>query len=142
MAPKVVFADIQAYLQAIADNPNNAGDVDQSNHQRFWNVPYLDFISKSVPGENCNNQPIPIVGRTPNSPNVDPTKCPFYQALISPTGWCNKGQMPKHGPPNAFITDPGYVIAVKKADGSSVSMKGQEIRDEIEWWLTHGIPEK
>jgi hypothetical protein len=50
--------------------------------------------------------------------------------------------MPKHGPPNAFITDPGYVIAVKKADGSSVSMKGQEIRDEIEWWLTHGIPEK
>jgi hypothetical protein len=142
MPSKVAFADIQAYLQAIADNPNNSGDVDQAGHKRFWNVSYADFVSKVVPNETCNGHPISIVGKAAGSPNVDPTQCPFYQALVNSTGWCNKGQMPKFGPAADFITAANFSIPVKQPDGSSVTMTGQQIRANIEWWLTNGLPEE
>jgi hypothetical protein len=142
MPTKIVYADIQSYLQAIADNPNDSGDIDSAGHKRFWNIPYADFIAKSVPGEDCNGQPISIVGKLPTSPNVDPSVCPFYQALVNPKGWCNKGQMPKFGPASALITDPRYTVSVKKPDGSTVNMNGQDIMNNIESWLKSGLPEK
>jgi hypothetical protein len=140
MAPTktVVFADIQAYLDAIADNPDDNGKADKANHGRFWQTTYQDFISTTVPGENCHGAKIPIVGKTPGSPNVDPLQCPFYQALKGPSGWCNKGQMPKNGPAKAFITDPAYKVTLK--DGTIVT--GAEIQANIESWLGNGLQEK
>jgi hypothetical protein len=140
MAPanKVVFADIQEYLEAIANNPADNGDVDQSNHGRFWQMSYQDFTSKPLPGEDCNGSPIPIVNKTTASPNVDPAQCPFFQALTNAAGWCNKGQMPKNGPPAAFITDSNYKVKLK----NNSTITGSEIKANIEWWLTHGLPEK
>jgi hypothetical protein len=134
----ILFADIQAYLDAIADNPNNTGDVESSNHRRFWQTTYLEFTTGSVPLETCNNAPIPIVGKVAGNPNVDPAQCPFFQALTSPTGWCNKGTMPKFGPPTSFITDQNYKITLK--DGTVLT--GTQIQDNITWWLGHGLPEK
>jgi hypothetical protein len=137
-AKKVIFADVQAYLDAIADNPDDNGNADNANHGRFWRTTYQDFISGPVPGENCHGAPIPIVGRVPGSPNVDPLQCPFYQAIKNPSGWCNKGQMPKNGPPKAFITDASYKVTLK--DGTVVT--GAEIQANIESWLKTGLSEK
>jgi hypothetical protein len=132
MAPvrRIVFADIQAYLDAIADNPDDAGDIDSSRHGRFWQVAHKDFISGTVPGENCAGTAIPIVDK-------DAARCPFYQALTNPSGWCNKGQMPKNGPARAFITSANYKVKLK--DGSTVT--GREIDDNVVWWLTNGMPD-
>jgi hypothetical protein len=124
---KVTYADIQAYLEAIANNPNNNRDTDSSGHGRFWNVPYNQFINGTVPNEDCNGNAIRIV-------DPDPAKCPLYQALKGATGWCNSGQMPMKGP---YITAPGY--CVKLADGTNVS--GAEIDANLVWWLTIGMPE-
>jgi hypothetical protein len=128
VAAKIVYSDIQAYLEAIANNPNDERSVDDSNHQRFWKKPYDQFIHDSVPNEDCNGAPIPIV-------NKDPNQCPFYQALVNKTGWCSKQQMPRKGP---FITDQDYTV--KLANGASI--KGSEIDANIIWWLTHEMPEK
>ncbi len=141
MPSQVTFRDVQSYLDAIADNPVDNGDIDSSNHQRFWNSPYKTFLTMTVPGENCNGQPIPVVGALDANGNANLAQCPFYQALVGPTGWCNKGQMPRTGPPQAFITDPGCSVQVTKADGTKATMTGQQIRSNIEWWLTHGLPE-
>jgi len=128
MAPnRINYAVIQSYLEAIANNPADKGDVDLSSHGRFWQVPYQQFVNGQVPDEACNEQPIPITDR-------DPAKCPFYQTLKNPTGWCNLKQMPLKGP---FITDPGYTV--KLADGTTIS--GQDIDANIVWWLTNNMPE-
>jgi hypothetical protein len=123
----VVYKDIQAYLDAIADNPNNKRDVANSGHDRFWKVPYQQFISNVVPNEVCAGKAIKIV-------DPDPSKCPFYQSIKNPSGWCNTGQMPKKGP---FITDPGYTVTLK--DGSTIT--GAKIDEQIVWWLTNNMPE-
>ncbi|NTG32407.1 hypothetical protein G6L08_35290 [Agrobacterium rhizogenes] len=123
----IVFADIQSYLEGIANNPNNRRNVDDSNHARFWRVSYQEFVTGVVPNESCQGQHVPIV-------NVDPEKCPFYQALATPAGWCNMRQMPRGGP---FITDAGYMITL--GDGSSIA--GAEIAANIRWWLKNGMPE-
>jgi hypothetical protein len=123
----ITYADIQAYLEAIADNPNNTRNVDNSSHRRFWNVPYQQFVTGNVPNERCNGNPIPIVNR-------DPNLCPFYQSLKNSSGWCNLSQMPRRGP---YITDPGYKVTLR----SGRVITGAEIDANIVWWLTNGMPE-
>jgi hypothetical protein len=138
MAPRVVFADIQAYLDAIADNPDDISDVGGSRHRRFWQVSYQQFITGIVPNEICNNAPIPILNKDPTQPNVDPAHCPLFQALTNPSGWCTPvglGQMPKNGP---FITDANYSVTLK----NNTTISGQDIIANIRWWLTNGLPEK
>ena len=107
----IVYADIQAYLEAIADNPDDRNNVDFSRHGRFWTKTRDQFVSDTVPGEACGGQPIPIVDQ-------DPAKCPFFIALTSRTGFCNLGQMPRGGPAKAFITDPNYKVTLK--DGTTI----------------------
>jgi hypothetical protein len=130
MAPakQVTFADIQMYLEAIANNPNDKRKVDNSSHGRFWNTSYQNFTTGTVPSEDCNGNPIPIVDK-------NPAQCAFYQALKGRSGWCQLGQMPKGGP---FITDAGY--SVKLTNGIVIS--GADIDANIVWWLTHNMPEK
>jgi hypothetical protein len=128
MASPVSYADIQGYLDAIADNPQNGGDIANSLHERFWNVSYAEFVGGSVPNESCRGAPIPIVDK-------DPTKCPFYQSLKNPNGWCDLKQMPKGGGP--YITDAGYKVTLR--NGTVIS--GTEIDANIVWWLTHNMPE-
>jgi hypothetical protein len=127
MASKVKYSDIQMYLEAIANNPNDKRQVDKSNHGRFWKKTYAQFKNDAVPGEDCNGAPIPIV-------NSDPKKCALYQALVSDAGICDKKQMPRGGP---FITDDGYTV--KLSNGTV--MKGSDINANIVWWLTNGMPE-
>lgn len=122
----ITFADIRAYLDAIADKALN--DVGNSPHLRFWNVPYNDFINGSVPHTKCNGAPIPIID------HADPKNSAFYLILIDPNGWCNKREMPGGGP---FITDPGYQVTL--ASGKVVT--GGEIQDDIKFWLENGFPE-
>ena len=123
----VSYADIQSYLEAIANNPANQRQVDDSAHGRFWNVSYAQFTTGNVPDERCHGAAIPIV-------NADPAKCAFYQSLKAPTGFCNLAQMPKRGP---FITSPGYQVTL----ANGVVMTGGQIDDNIVWWLTNGMPE-
>ena len=127
---RVVFADIQAYLDAIADHPGTR-PVEGASHDRFWRIPYSDFIDSTkgiVPNIQCQGAPIPIVDK-------DPSKCPLLQALTTPLGWCNKRQMPRGGP---FVTATGYSATLQ--DGTVVT--GTKIVDDITWWLTHGMPEQ
>jgi hypothetical protein len=124
---RVTYADIQAYLDAIAGHPSNKDDVESASHGRFWNVPYQQFVSGKVPYEDCNGSDIRIV-------DSDPGKCSLYQALIAPRGWCDLAQMPLKGP---FITDPGYIATLK--DGSTIS--GRDLAAGMVWWLTHNMPE-
>lgn len=130
MAPakRVVFGDIQMYLEAIANNPKDKRKVDNSGHGRFWNVSYTQFMTGTVPNEDCNGGAIPIV-------NKDPAQCSFYQALRGKSGWCQLGQMPLAGP---FITDPGY--SVQLSNGATIS--GVDIDANIVLWLTNNTPEK
>jgi hypothetical protein len=126
-AKTVIWADIQAYLDAIADHPGNQGDIESASHGRFWNVDYNTFMVGTVPHEDCNGSAIPNVDH-------DPKKNPLYQALINGKGWCQLGQMPLSGP---FITDRGYVATLK--DGSTIS--GADIASNILAWITNGMPE-
>ena len=130
MAPakRVVFSDIQMYLEAIANNPKDKRKVDNSGHGRFWNVSYAQFTTGTIPNEDCNGASIPIV-------NKNPTQCAFYQALKGKSGWCQLGQMPQAGP---FITDAGY--SVQLSNGTTIS--GADIDANIVWWLTNNLPEK
>ncbi|MCZ8548315.1 hypothetical protein OOJ09_29440 [Mesorhizobium qingshengii] len=126
-ANRIVFADIQSYLDGIADNPKNTRKVDDAGHARFWRVSYHEFITGFVPDETCKGQDVPIV-------NSDPAQCPFYQALVAPAGWCNMRQMPRGGP---FITDAGYAVTL----GGGLLITGVEMDANIRWWLTNGMPE-
>ena len=123
----VTYAQIVAYLDAIAANPANSRDAANASHKLFWRVGHKEFTTGTVPNQLCNGQPIPIVHK-------DPAQCAFLQALKNSNGWCSKSQMPKRGP---FITEPDYTVSL--ADGSVIS--GKAIIDNIEWWLTHDMPE-
>jgi hypothetical protein len=124
---QVNFTDIQAYLEAIANNPQDVRDVDNASHGRFWRVSHAQFLAGMIPHQTCNGAPISIV-------DADPGKCSFYQALIGRSGFCLRGQMPKMGP---FITDAGYRVTL--ADGQT--LPGTQIDSNIVWWLTNGMPE-
>jgi hypothetical protein len=129
MAPtsRITYADIQSYLEAVANNPQSRRSVDSSGHGRFWEVPYQEFVTGSVPNEQCNGASIKIV-------DSDPNNCAFYQALRDANGWCNLSQMPMTGP---FITDPGYSVVLS----SGTVISGADIDANIVWWLTNGMPE-
>lgn len=58
---RIVYADIQAYLDAIANKAVN--DIGNSPHDRFWNVTYDEFINGTVPHVKCNGQPIPLINQ-------------------------------------------------------------------------------
>jgi hypothetical protein len=136
---KVIFSDIQNYLDAIAKK--NGDKVDGADHGRFWkDLTYDQFISQPLPGDiTCNNNPFPIV-------NADPAQCALYQALIRKSnpqvpgdfgGWCNLAQMPKRGGP--WITDDGYTVTLN--DGHNTVISGADIAANIVWWLTNGMPQ-
>jgi hypothetical protein len=124
--PKIVFADIQAYLEAIANKATNDVDGGGCPHKRFWNVPFATFISGNVPLVLNAGHPIPIMDPT------TPANSAFFAILKGP--FVGKRQMPGGGP---FITDTGYQVTT--AAGKVVT--GQQIQDDITWWLTHGFPE-
>ena len=126
-APNVKFADIVMYLEAIADKGKR--DAGGANHDRFWNGVTRDqFVAGTVPNEDCNGAPIPIV-------NSDPAQCALFQVLVNtPVGWCNKGQMPRGGGP--WITDAGYQVTLSNAQ----VITGADIRTNLEWWLRNGMP--
>lgn len=128
---KIVFADIQAYLDGIADNAN--GDVDQrSPHKRFWKVAYTDFVNGDIPNVTSSGAPIPPGKPIPIINKVDPVNSSFFAILLA--GFAGKLQMPDGGP---LITDPGYQITV---GGKSVT--GTQIKTDIQSWLANGFPEK
>jgi hypothetical protein len=127
LAKKVTWSDIQAYLDAIADRPGNAGDIDSASHGRFWNIAYQSFIAGTVPNEDCGGAPIPNV-------NPDPNLCALYQALTGPKGWCQLGQMPLGGP---VITGNAYLATLK--DGTKIS--GADIATNMLVWIKNGMPE-
>ena len=127
--PNISYDDIVLYLEAIANNPLDKASVDAADHGRFWKGLTRDqFVTGLVPQVDCNGAPIPIV-------NADPAQCPFYQALVNKTGWCQKSQMPKRGP---WITDPGYSVTL----AGGVQIAGTDIAANIEWWLRNNMPAK
>jgi hypothetical protein len=130
MATSMTFAKVKQYLTAIADNPSNAGNVDNSPHGRFWNVTYHEFTTGDVPGGNdveCNGTASKIID------TAHPDQSPFYLALTAPTGWCNLGQMPEGGP---FITDKGYQVTI-----NGTNILGSKIKSDLLEWLQNGFPE-
>jgi len=122
----ITFADIQSYLEAIANKAVN--DIGNSPHDRFWNVTYQEFINGVVPHTKCNGQTIPLID------NADPKNSAFYVILIDPNGWCNKREMPGGGP---FITEVGYQVTL--AGGKVIT--GLQIQEDIKFWLENGFPE-
>ena len=130
MPTNMTFAKVQAYLNAIADNPNNTMSINGSPHGRFWNVSYELFTTGNVPGGDlvqCNNAPIPIIDRN------HPEQSPFFLILSSAAGFCNISQMPLGGP---YITDADYQVTL--ADGEVVT--GQQIAADLFSWLTNHYP--
>ena len=125
--PKIVFADIQAYLNAIADNAN--GDIDESPHKRFWSVAYNNFINGNIPNVTSSGAPIPAGQPIPIINKADPVNSSFFAILKG--GFAGKRQMPDGGP---LITDPGYQITV---NGKTVT--GAQIQADIQSWLQNGI---
>ena len=129
--PAIVFADIQAYLDAIADHATN--DIDGSPHKRFWSGKYTDFINGTIPGVTSSGSPIPVGQPVPIIDKTTPLNSPFF--LILKAGFAGKRQMPGGGP---LITSAGYQVTT--AAGKTVT--GQQIQDDIASWLTNGFPEK
>jgi hypothetical protein len=131
MPTNITFSRIQSYLDAIADNPSNVGDIDISPHGRFWRVSHDDFVKGVVPGGQqveCQNKPTPIIDSN------NPAQSPFYLILTASNGFCNMPRMPKGGP---FITDSDYQVTL--ADGTTVT--GAQIQRDLLEWLTNGFPQ-
>lgn len=124
MSQNINYRDIQMYLNAIAGNA--LGDMDNSPHARFWQIPYDSFINGNVPNTKCNAQDIPLINKN------DPINSAFL--LILKSTWCNKRQMPDGGP---LITEVDYAVTLE--DGTIIS--GQQIQDNIASWLVNGFPE-
>ena len=127
----IVYADIQAYLDAIADKATN--DIANSPHKRFWQVPYATFINGTIPGGVKSSgppisvgQPIPIIDK------ANPVNSAFFAILTGK--FAGKRQMPGGGP---LITDQGYQVTV-----GDKTVTGQQIQTNITSWLNNGFPEK
>jgi hypothetical protein len=117
------FETVKNYLDAIADAN---GLIANSPHQRFWRIPYANFIKGNVPHVSCEGKPVPIIDQQ------DPANSPFLLILLG--GWCGNRQMPGGGP---HITEEGYEVPLP--DGSVAS--GEQIRDDLMEWLAGGFPE-
>ena len=129
-ATRIVYADIQAYLNAIADKATN--DIANSPHKRFWEVPYTNFVNGTVPGVKSSGDPIPAGQPIPIIDKANPINSAFFAILKG--RFAGKRQMPGGGP---LITDPGYQVTV---GGKTVT--GQQIQDDMASWLNNGFPEK
>jgi hypothetical protein len=126
----IVYADIQAYLDAIADKATN--DIGNSPHKRFWQVPYDTFIHGTVPAVKSSGDPIPVGQPIPIIDQANPINSAFFTILTGK--FAGKRQMPGGGP---LITDAGYQVTV-----GGKTVKGQQIHDDIASWLKNGFPEK
>jgi hypothetical protein len=126
---KIVFSDIKAYLDAIADQA--VQNIDDSPHKRFWNVAYADFINGTVPGVKSSGPPIAVGQPIPIIDKTNPLNSSFFSILKS--GFAGKRQMPDGGP---LITDGGFQISV-----SGKTVTGKQLQDDIESWLKNGYPE-
>jgi hypothetical protein len=114
------FADIKAYLTAIANKANNS--IENSPHGAFWDTDYTTFTTGIVPGVG-----VPIMDRT------DPLKSPFFVILTDTNGFNGLSQMPEGGP---FITDTGYSVTL----GDGTTPTGQQLISNLRAWLTNGFP--
>ena len=135
MPTTIVYADIQNYLNAIANKANN--QIGDSPHGAWWLTPdgtsplsYNDFKTGQIP--NVDSVNIMDSGT--------PLQSAFYVILTNPNGYQgnNQGpynQMPDGGP---YITDAGYTATLP--DGTTIS--GAQIQANIELWLSNGFPEK
>jgi hypothetical protein len=131
------FAELQATLDAIADKANSDVDGPGCPHKRFWNVTRQQFISGEVPNITIRGVTyhIPIVTTTPGQE----LNSAFYRVLVGSIQVTEGAQtatipqMPASSGP--FITEEGYTVTVK-----GVTKTGDQIKAEIEEWLTHGMP--
>ena len=118
-ADDVVYADIQNYLNAIANKANNP--IGDSPHGAWWLAPdgtsplsYNDFLTGQMP--NLDSVNIMDSGT--------PLQSAFYVILTNPNGYQgNRNQMPDGGP---YITDAGYTATLP--DGTTIS--GAQIAGE------------
>ena len=116
MPTTIVYADIQNYLNAIANKANNP--ISDSPHGAWWLTPdgtsplsYNDFKTGQVP--NVDSVNIMDSGT--------PLQSAFYVILTNPNGYQGKNkrpynQMPDGGP---YITDAGYTATLP--DGTTIS---------------------
>jgi hypothetical protein len=130
----ITFADLQATLDAIADNAISDVEGENCPHKRFWRINRQDFVSNEVPN-------IVIAGVTYHIKIVNsatPLESAFYKILLGDLT-VNEGansttipQMPENGP---FITDASYTVSV-----NGVNKSGADIQKDIEGWLANGMP--
>lgn len=125
MTQRIVFADIKAYLTAVVKKA--VGDINDSPHGRFWDIPYQQFITGTVPNQKCNGADIPLIN------TQDPRNSAFLLILKDANGFCGKEQMPAGGP---FLSS---ATSFSMQDGTKLS--GQQILSNIESWLLNGYPE-
>jgi hypothetical protein len=130
----ISFSDLQATLDAIADNA--IGDVDGAGcpHKRFWRITRDAFLANEVPNIVINNVTYHV--KIVNA--AQPLESAFYKVLLGGlTVSAGKNtttiqQMPEGGP---FITDDDFAVTV-----NGVNKNGPQIRADIEGWLTGGMP--
>lgn len=135
----IKYADIIAYLDAIADNAN--GTVSSAPHGYWWHenqietdppLAYSAFVTGTVFGvTDSTGNPIPIIGT--DSKQTDPLKSLFYILLTTRGGSGGFPQMPKGGP---FITASNFSVEI---NGETVT--GAQIVANLEEWLGNGYPE-
>jgi len=130
----IKYADIIAYLDAIANNANN--DVGSAPHGYWWHVnqdinqaplAYNDFVTGTVFGIG-----VPIIGT--DSKQSNPLQSAFYLVLSTKGGAGGFPQMPRGGP---YITDAGF--SVQLANGDTIT--GAQIMTNMNAWLGNGYPQ-
>jgi hypothetical protein len=126
MANTIGFATVQKYLSGLAQLN---GTIGGSPHRVFWNIPYEQFITASVPNVNYRGNPIPLIWKEA------PVLSPLFMILVEQNGWGNKEQMPAGGP---FITQDD--LAIPMGDGTTVT--GKQARAELEAWFKTGCPKE
>ncbi len=123
MATSFRFSDIQQYLDAILAKSKKV----PVTHGVFWrntgnyHDDYVFFTTSGVP-----NVDIPIMNQQA------PLQSNFYLILQRPLQDEGIPQMPVGGP---YITSPDYVVTV-----GSVSLTGDQIKNNIADWLSNGFP--
>jgi len=130
----ISYAELQAILDAIANNAISDVDGPTCPHKRFWRISRQEFLANEVPNIVVNNVTyhIKIVN---SAQGLDSA---FFKVLLGDLT-VNEGensttipQMPENGP---FITDAGYTVSV-----NGVNKTGTQIQADITDWLTNGMP--